>query len=182
MGLVVLPSHLQVRATMSKEALRKLLRSNHCFTGTYLTNAAHAQGGDGGWWTYELCFAKHVKQLHHNEDGTVTQISLGVYDTPPLPRLGVADGQALGTRATTDRWPPSTPTPAPSDRSPTTLPRAIFVLRPASRAPCRFPCPAPHHHHCFVPYCYAFATAHIVLLSDVGHCLIPRSVWSAAAR
>eukprot|EP00048_Salpingoeca_helianthica_P009433 m.135362 g.135362 ORF g.135362 m.135362 type:complete len:471 (-) comp14868_c3_seq1:35-1447(-) len=56
-------------AAASKETLRRMLRNNHCFVG-----------GDGGWWRFEFCFHRHVRQFHVNEDGTNTNIMLGTWD------------------------------------------------------------------------------------------------------
>jgi hypothetical protein len=33
-----------------------------------------------GWWTYELCYEKHLRQFHKEKDGRLTEYMLGVYD------------------------------------------------------------------------------------------------------
>jgi hypothetical protein len=46
-----------------------LMRRSRCFAG-----------GEGGWWQYEWCHARSVKQVHRNQDGTILEVLLGEWD------------------------------------------------------------------------------------------------------
>ncbi len=35
------------------------------------------------WWTYELCYEKHVRQFHREKEVLSSEYSLGVYEGEP---------------------------------------------------------------------------------------------------
>ena len=38
------------------------------------------QGGSHGWWQYEWCHMRQVRQSHKNEDGSKVEVLLGSWD------------------------------------------------------------------------------------------------------
>ncbi|GAQ84749.1 protein OS-9 [Klebsormidium nitens] len=47
-----------------------------------------------GWWTYEFCYRKHVRQFHKEGDKVVADFSLGTFDSDATAAL--SDGSEVG--------------------------------------------------------------------------------------
>ena len=52
----------------SQKTLVKFLKGQHCFLGGQ------------GWWQFEFCYKRHVRQIHRNDDGTEQVVRLGEWD------------------------------------------------------------------------------------------------------
>ena len=64
-------SLFQVAVPMYKHAILKLL-SMHPAGGLCLYRIEE-------WWTYELCYKKHVRQFHKEQNQVVSEYSLGTF-------------------------------------------------------------------------------------------------------
>mmetsp|Transcript_14229 Transcript_14229/g.40269 ORF Transcript_14229/g.40269 Transcript_14229/m.40269 type:complete len:386 (-) Transcript_14229:195-1352(-) len=54
------------------------------------------------WWTYELCFERHIRQFHKEKDGRLTEFSLGEFGTLDNARIEKS-GELLSRDPTTLR-------------------------------------------------------------------------------
>ena len=59
-----------------------------------------------GWWTFELCVRKHVRQFHQEKDVVVSEYVLGRFDEAATAQLHAQAGQPFSEEAS----PSGTPT------------------------------------------------------------------------
>eukprot|EP00899_Mesostigma_viride_P025009 jgi/Mesvir1/5693/Mv15708-RA.1 len=57
-----------------------------------------------GWWTYEFCFKKAVRQFHQEKDAISAQYVLGEYDRATSERHHAAHGLTSAAEATDERY------------------------------------------------------------------------------
>jgi endoplasmic reticulum lectin 1 len=62
------PENAAAALAASKKLLAKFLKGKHCFSGGQ------------GWWQFEYCYKKHVRQTHRNDDGTQQIVNLGAWN------------------------------------------------------------------------------------------------------
>ena len=67
-----------------------------------LAGAPQRRGAESvrqGWWTFELCVRKHVRQFHQEKDLVVSEYVLGRFDEPATARLHADAGQSFSEEA-----------------------------------------------------------------------------------
>ena len=60
---------------------------------------AAADAAAKGWWTFELCVRKHVRQFHQEKDVVVSEYVLGRFDEAATARLHEEAGQPFSEEA-----------------------------------------------------------------------------------
>jgi hypothetical protein len=69
-------------------------------------SAERVRAASQGWWTFELCVRKHVRQFHQEKDVVVSEYVLGRFDEAATAQLHAQAGQPFSEEAS----PSGTPT------------------------------------------------------------------------